>query len=45
MISSSTSCRVLGQAPLLVVVHVRVTVAPDLVIVNLLPEAELPTIV
>jgi hypothetical protein len=35
----------LGQAPVLVVVQVRVTVAPDLVMVNLLPDAELPTIV
>lgn len=36
---------VLGQAPELVVVQVRVTVAPFLVMVNLLPDAELPTIV
>jgi hypothetical protein len=35
----------LGQAPLLVVVQDRVTVAPDFVMVNLLPDAELPTIV
>jgi hypothetical protein len=30
----------LGQAPVLVVVHLRVTVAPLLRIENLLPEAE-----
>ena len=35
----------LGQAPELVVVQVRVTTAPALVMVNLLPDAELPTIV
>ncbi len=35
----------LGQAPVLVVVHVRVTVEPAFVIVKLLPEADCPTIV
>jgi hypothetical protein len=36
---------VLGQAPVFVVVHERVITAPFLRMVNLLFEAELPTIV
>ena len=34
----------LGQAPLPLVAQVRVTVAPDFVMVNVLFDAELPTI-
>jgi hypothetical protein len=44
-VNSRYQLPVLGHAPVFVVVQERVTVAPFLRIVNLLPEAELPTIV